>query len=233
MVGPTLLALLLAWTQGNPPATKDGTKPAMEREKFPWYDSKSDAPRPVWPSEESQLPRAFGRRGHLSGARVVAGSIVMTLMTIAIAAALAGILWAFYRFAPLPNGAARLASPVTSRSATIEALPSDLPSTLDDPWAEAARLRDAGKLAEAIIALYVHQLLSLNERGLIRLAPGKTGRQLVRSIADPWIRDRVQPTLRLFESSFYGHHEPSPEDFEVAWKAAGALEARMSGGVVA
>ncbi len=104
---------------------------------------------------------------------------------------------------------------------------------MTDPLGEAARFRREGNLAAATLCLFVHQLRTLDELRLIRLAPGRTGRQLVRSIADGWIKARVEPTLRLFEASYYGHHEPTREAFDRVWQGAEELQARIAGGAVA
>ena len=53
-----------------------------------------------------------------------------------------------------------------------------------DPWAEAQRRRAAGDLSGAIVCLFAHQLLTLDQLGLIRLAPGKTGRHYVQRLRD-------------------------------------------------
>src|SRR5262249_13165622 len=76
---------------------------------------------------------------------------------------------------------------------------------LDDPWAEAQRRRLAGDRAGSIIYLFAHQLISLDRVGLIRLAPGWTGRQYVRWLRDPVLVDSLSATLALFEEIYYGH----------------------------
>ena len=42
----------------------------------------------------------------------------------------------------------------------------------------------AGDLAGAVICLFAHQLLSLDQLGLIRLVPGRTGRQYLQVVRD-------------------------------------------------
>jgi Domain of unknown function (DUF4129) len=107
-------------------------------------------------------------------------------------------------------------------------LPGDLRAGLDDPWAEAQRRRLAGDNAGAIIYLFAHQLISLDRAGLIRLAPGWTGRQYVRWLRDPVLVDSLGATLGLFEEIYYGHRLPSQGAFERVWGRAQALEDRRS-----
>src|SRR5699024_3261744 len=92
-----------------------------------------------------------------------------------------------------------------------------------DPWETAKRKRAQGQRGAAIVALFAHMLMLLEKTEIIRIAPGRTPRQLVRSIADPLRRSRSQPALGLFEASVFGHHEPSTDDFEFAWSEAVAL----------
>ena len=74
-----------------------------------------------------------------------------------------------------------------------------------------------GDFAGAIIYLFAHQLVTLDRLKQVRMIPGRTGRQLVRSVADRELKRCVEPTLRLFEAVYYGHVPPSPAAFEAAW----------------
>jgi hypothetical protein len=76
--------------------------------------------------------------------------------------------------------------------------------------------------------MFAYQLLSLDSLSMIRLIPGRTGRQLVRSVGDRQLRGWVEPTLRLFEAVYYGHRPPSPEAFEAAWISAQAFQQRVA-----
>ena len=90
------------------------------------------------------------------------------------------------------------------------------------------RRRREGDYAGAVVYLFAHQLLTLDRLEKIRLTPGKTGRQLVRSVKEkPW-RDPVEPTLRLFEAVYYGHQKISAEAFEGVWALAEAFERRAA-----
>ena len=99
-----------------------------------------------------------------------------------------------------------------------------------NPLAEAARLRAQGDYAAAIVFLFAHQLLTLDRLRLARLMPGRTGRQLVRSVGNAAVRDLVTPALRLFEEVYYGHDPPSAESFEAVWEKAQSLERMIAGG---
>lgn len=102
----------------------------------------------------------------------------------------------------------------------IEGLPAGVRADVADPWAEAQRLRSLGDYSGAVIYLFAHQLLSLERARLVRLVPGRTGRQLVRSVADRKARDAVGPTLRLFEQVYYGRRAPTADAFDAVWSRA-------------
>jgi len=101
----------------------------------------------------------------------------------------------------------------------------------DDPWAEANRRRLNGDFAGATLCLFAHQLLTLSRLNLVRLAPGRTGRQLHRSVEDAEFQRLLMLTLRQFEAVYYGHRTPSASDFATVWASAEAFERRAVEGV--
>jgi hypothetical protein len=219
----------------------------LRQSGFPWYDSSADRVRPVWAPRMSWLKwlrerldrvldaigRFFkslgldftpgsggeaGRRGDLLGtvllATVLAAFFVFLL-----------VLWLRREPFAAAGGAAR-ARPGSAQ--LLAQLAGDPAVGLDDPWAEAQRRRLAGDLAGAIIYLFAHQLISLDRAGLIRLAPGWTGRQYVRWLRDPVLVDSLAATLGLFEEIYYGHRLPAQGAFDRVWARAQALEDRRS-----
>ena len=110
----------------------------------------------------------------------------------------------------------------------IEGLPAGVELDLADPFAEAARLRAGGDYSGAVIHLFAHQLLTLHRLKQVKLVPGLTGRQLVRSVGDRPLRTWVEATLRLFEAVYYGHRAPTVEAFEEVWSFAQAFERRVA-----
>jgi hypothetical protein len=122
--------------------------------------------------------------------------------------------------------AGRLAGPETA--VRLADLPEGIRPGSDDFWAEALRRRGAGDLAGAVVALFGHQLLSLHRLGLIRIAPGRTGRHYVAAVSDYQARDALWATLRLFEDVYYGAKAPRIEAFESVWSRALAFEERRA-----
>ena len=232
MVTATAWSLIAAAVLAAAPPAADPTRAvgsALERGSFPWYDAPKDEvkalaiPKEDVPPDRSAPSRSTPGLG-LGEAVAFAG------FALAIVALGALLVW-FYRLYE-PSADAEPAGVATARRARVEQLPAGLRREVesDDPWSEAIRRRDRGDLAGAIVCLFAHQLLTLSRLGLVRLAPGKTGRQLVRAIADAEFRALVQPTLRQFEVAYYGRRAPTAEDFAAAWAAAEAFERRVAAG---
>ena len=221
--------------------TPGPVRDALEQGDFPWYDAPSDRVRPVWGPRTSwiewlrtrlnkladwfsrafrwlkldRLP-SFGLRGDWLG---------VTLLATVLAAFFAFLVVLWLRRDPFASSASSARARPGSAH-LLSHLPDEFLPGLDDPWAEAQRRRAAGDLAGAIIYLFAHQLLSLDRSGLIRLAPGWTGRQYVRGLRDPLIGDALASTNCLFEEYFYGHKAPSPHEFDHVWRRAQELEDR-------
>jgi hypothetical protein len=213
-----LLTVVLGVANGS------GSNPidaALHRKPYPWYDAKTGKLQPV-----------VGSSYHYNGPSIpgLGQVVVITLMVLALAALIALLVWTFRDVLARDSDPKRPpARP--GGSSQIGALPPGLDWNIDDLWGEAVRRRAKGDYSMATIYLFGHQLLALERLQIIRLAPGRTARQLVRSISDGWIRDRVQTTLGLFERVYYGHVVPSADEFEVVWSEAEALERRIAEGV--
>jgi hypothetical protein len=221
--------------------TPGPVRDALEQGHYPWYDSPTDRVRPVWGPRTSwiewlrsrlnkivdwfsrafrwlkldRLPR-FGLRGDWLG---------MTLLATVLVAFFTFLLVLWLRRDPFGSSVST-AQARPGSAQLLSQLPEEFLPGLDDAWAEAKRRRAAGDLAGAIIYLFAHQLLSLDRSGLIRLAPGWTGRQYVRWLRDPVIRDALASTNCLFEEYFYGHRAPAPHEFDHVWSRAQVLEDR-------
>jgi hypothetical protein len=227
---------LAAVAAAEPPLISAGGPPppvrsALEKGSYPWYDAKADAVKPVWPPREWNLDWLDRwLRGKNLDLAARAGdwvAIVLAMLGLLILLAVLGQLWRLYR----PGAAETLASARGPGTASrIEGLPEGLRPETHDPWAEAVRYRAQGDYARAVVCLFAHQLLTLDRLRQIRLVPGRTGRQYVRAIDDRKFRAWVEPTLRLFESVYYGHHIPSAEAFEQVWDLAEAFERQVAVG---
>jgi hypothetical protein len=194
---------------------------ALGRGKYPWYDPANDDVRTIVPPSPPRLGRGGG--GSSMGLPSLLGNaLVYVLVALLILFLIALVVWA-YRRADFGWDAGIKEATAPGAASRVGALPTGLAVDSGDPWAEASRLRAEGNYAAAIVYLFAFELLALDRLRRVRLAPGKTGRQLVRSVENPGVRGWVEPTLRLFEAVYYGHRIPPAEAFEDAWAGAERL----------
>jgi hypothetical protein len=216
----------------GPPAA---VREALKKGAYPWYDARNDTVKPLWPPEERELRWEWLER-LLRGKNLSwvpgLGQLIMFALAMTGLAILLAVLVALWRhYQPIGDDwltPGRRTRDEAGAAARIEDLPEGLRPETDDPWAEALRCRDRGDYARAVVCLFVHQLLTLERLRQLRLHPGRTGRQLVRSIGDREFRAWVDTTLRLFEGVYYGHRPATAEAFEPVWVASEAFEQRIA-----
>ena len=243
MVNALALAGALLAAEPSP----QGYREALSAGRYPWYDARKDELEGVTPPWTSSWLKTLGdladafiawlRKfnfdfGFAGMPWLTLGKLLLYLMAALLVFALIMFLRYVYR-EWVPAREAHRVSGTVGAALAIGGLPQGLDLAVNDPLAEARRLKDAGDLSAAILYLFVHQLVALDRAGALRLAPGRTARQLVRSIQDPWIRTKVQGTLRLFEASYYGHRPPRHDEFDSVWLDAERVEERLAQGVFA
>ena len=209
----------------------------MGKGSFPWYDAGKDQAKPMQIPITSQVSQegSSSSMGNWEWLRSL-GDVVSLVVFGAVLAGLIGLMVWFWRiYEPIDSGEGARSAGGRGEPSRVESLPAGMRREFEssDPWEEALRRRDRGDLAGAVVCLFAHQLLTLSRLGLVRLAPGRTGRQLLRSVADAEFRALVNPTLRLFEAVYYGHRTPTLAEFSAVWEHAEAFERRVAGGVVA
>lgn len=100
----------------------------------------------------------------------------------------------------------------------VDALPFQLKRPQGDLLAEAQRLYDEGRYAEAMIYLYSYQLVQLDKSHVIRLTRGKTNRQYLREIRRRSnLFELMQRSMVTFEDVFFGAHRLDRSGFESCW----------------
>ncbi|SIO08988.1 protein of unknown function [Singulisphaera sp. GP187] len=208
---------------------------ALGRGGYPWYNAKTDSVIPLWPPQPRSFrgfDRWFGWLGRLRLGRLHLGELLIIGMVIlALSVLLVVLVELWRRYRPISSDSEPGVTSI-ARANRIEGLPAGVRPETDDPWAEAVRWRASGDYANAIVCLFAHQLLTLHRLRILRLKPGRTGRQLVRAIDDPRYRTPVDATLGLFESVYYGHLTPSPEAFDGVWTQAEDFERLVAAGPV-
>jgi hypothetical protein len=231
---PCWLALVLIAQNPTAPtvpteATTKIVRTAMSKGHYPWYDEKTDRTRSITLKSEPKPDPPASQSGY----SLLANWITMLGFGLSLAVLVALLVWFWKIYEPTDADDASRKSKKHGEPSRIDSLPEGMEREFEtsDPWDEAIRRRDRGDFAGAIICLFAHQLLTLSKLGLVRLAPGRTGRQLLKAVSDGELRIMVAPTLRLFEAVFYGHRSPTEAEFAVVWSAAEAFERRIAGGV--
>ncbi len=109
-------------------------------------------------------------------------------------------------------------------------LPAELRRTDVNLRSEAERLMNEGHFDQAIILLFGHQLLLLDQAGCLRLSRGKTNGRYVRETraADGESADRLRLTATAFERSYFGRHAISTQEFSALWHNNALLQQRLS-----
>ena len=228
---------LLAMMERDPEPIKD----ALREGKYPWYDSRTGRVKPVWPVRISWLEwlrerirsllkrigkffDGFGSGG--GGGASIAGNSIGTILLLA--ALVAFFVWIFMLWVRRELGPGRVESAraTLGTAARLGDLPEGIRTADADQWSEANRRRAAGDLAGAVVCLFAHQLLTLDQVGLIRLAPGRTGRHYVQSLRDRELIDCLAATLRLFEDVYYGRRPPTAQAFDQVWSRAQLFQER-------
>lgn len=124
------------------------------------------------------------------------------------------------------GGRARSALPDEQMIERMKHLPAELRRTDVNLRSEAQRLMDIGRYDQAIILLFGHQLLMLDQAGVLRLNRGKTNRKYLRETraADVGAFQLLSGTVAAFERSYFGCHPIAAGDFERLWQANLRLE---------
>ena len=221
---------------GPDPAGAVGS--ALGKGAFPWYDPGKDAVRPIALPREPTPPPPKSPTSPASkgpGGPGLGDVFAMIGFGLALALLIGLLAWFWRIYEPTDSPEPPDSSKHRAGPSRVESLPAGLRGQFEssDPWEEAVRRRSRGDFEGAVICLFAHQLLTLSRLGLVRLSPGKTGRQLLRAVVDPEFRRLVGPTLRLFEVVYYGHRTPSSEEFALLWNEAEAFERRVAAGVAA
>lgn len=100
----------------------------------------------------------------------------------------------------------------------VDALPFQLKRPRGDLLAEARRLYDEGRYADAMVYLYSYQLVQLDKSQVIRLTRGKTNRQYLREIRRRSnLFELMQRSVVTFEDVFFGDHPLDRSGFEACW----------------
>ena len=115
-----------------------------------------------------------------------------------------------------------------SRQQSIEQLPFDLESSEGDFQTAAEAAYRNGDLRKAIIYLYSHVLVTLDQNEMIRLRKGKTNRQYLNEARrHKGIAEYFRQVMIPFESVFFGDHDMDAEQFQQCWSGLNQFHTKV------
>lgn len=213
----------------------EGGRRALARKNYPWYDAESDSVQRI---EFQQRPEARSKNrndipladvkppptptnnlnlnmnaGWLEGLGVVVWVVFGILLLLLIGV----LVWAFLRLENKQEQDEELI-PRRSMADSIKQLPFDIDPTTANFLQLAQAHYAEGDFRQAIVALFSHVLVSLDQKGLVRLRKGKTNRQYLRELGPHRpLASYYQQVMVPFEAAFFGDHDISKQEFEQCW----------------
>lgn len=214
---------------------------ALARQTLPWYDSDTGEIKPVeLPDREAAAStdrNSVSNRIHRP--KTPAGPTVnfswdwlqgLTWVGVAVMIALviAALVWAFLNVSL--NSEPQEAPSVLrrSRSESVQQLPFSVDTTDDDFRSLARRAWQSGDFRQAIIWLFSHVLVTLDQSHLIRLKKGKTNRQYLQELGqNESLANYYQQVMLPFESTFFGDHPMPADQFQTCWDQLDAFQSEV------
>ena len=235
-------------------ASVTSTVSAQDKQDMPWYDSEANEVRPIGiklrddesnPERHDVAPyrpkkkNATNNTGNTGGAfgggtargGAALGSILSVLMwTLAAVIAVALLVAMAYLLYKVPK---REPEEELVPRRTVEESIQQLPFELDvaqkgDFKSMAYQLYQQGDLRRAMILLFSHVLVSLDQRGFVRLKKGKTNRQYLRELG-PYqsLGNYYGQVMVRFEEAFFGDHEIDRPAFESCWNGLDSFQSGL------
>lgn len=194
---------------------EDPIRDYLVEQKPVWYDSPADnwrraqAPEPEPQANSNQISVDKGSGG--------LGSFVITLMYVLIAALILYLIFQFVNQWSSKQQVELDKVPVKDRVKRIQV--SDLPfqtdAQVDNPKFAMDQAAQDGQWARAIMYGLIVLLTELHKAQQIQLRPGKTNRNYLRELKGHKLRELLNNTVLLFERSFFGHEDISPNDAQL------------------
>jgi len=238
---------LPAFAQGSISEGRD----ALKSKAYPWYDAETDGTRPMELGERPDArsanrdeiplrnvkpkknnapytPPAGGAGGGKFGSSLLGGLTAMTwaMIVFFVMLVIGVLIWAMLRMSSQSSLQDDEAFPKRSMAESIKQLPFELDSPTGDFRQQVDVASAAGDYRKAITLLFSHMLVTLDQKGLIRLRKGKTNRQYLNELSPHQsLANYFQQVMVPFEATFFGDHELSKRDFDACWNQVDSFEA--------
>ena len=227
---------------------QDAGLESLKRQSLPWYDADTEQIKPVELSARNE-PRSE-RRGTIAEKKKKGKSkksqnswfddwnldwsegfatFVYWLLWIVLGVAFAIlIVWIVRNVDVRPPVRIEEPEPSRTRAQSVAQLPFQMDIGDDDFRSLAAKAFQANDHRQAIIWLFSHVLVSLDQKSLIRLKKGKTNRQYLSELAGDRRLSAYYTDLMLpFEATFFGDKDLNREQFSHCWDGLALFEQQV------
>jgi hypothetical protein len=230
---------------------QDAGLESLKRQSLPWYDAASEQVKPVdlaaRDEPQSQLRSTVVKKKPASknswledffenifgdwdgdwGNNLATFLYWLLWIALGIAVAIL-IIWAVQNLDIEPPNDRGENEPTRSRAQSVAQLPFQLDDGNDDFRTLASQAVKAGNYRQAIVWLFSHVLVSLDQHDLIRLKKGKTNRQYLRELAgNQKLSDYYADVMLPFEASFFGDKEIDRDEFDRCWRGLEPFEQQV------
>jgi hypothetical protein len=219
-----------------PIVVRDETKDSVNRGSR-WLPKASRLPEPNRSPTSTAAGPLTGTTG-MFGTNITLGYVLgWLLMGLIVAALIAGFLYAVMNSSLEMNGSSNGRRKGAGEHMVdeqtldrVKHLPAELRRTDVNMRDEAERLMNAGRYDQAIILLFGHQLLRLDQAGMLRLNRSKTNGKYYRETraAYPKTAAKLRQTMDCFERSYFGKHQITRDEFHGLWATNESLEADIA-----
>lgn len=211
---------------------------AFQSANFPWHEAGTNTPKSMESANtqsaasanRNQLPRRVVSQPQqntpppnwLQSSLSWLQPLTYVLLPLLIIVLAGAMFWTYLRFRPtqLSRRHATKTDPLEFVSERVHELPFDLNAMRGSNLEERSQAAAAsGDYAKAMMLLFSYVLLSLDQKGFIRLSRGTTNRQYLNQIRQ---REDLslfyQQVMVPFEESFFGGHSIDRNTFERCWQ---------------
>ena len=233
--------------------SQDAGLESLKRQSLPWYDADTEQIKPV-ELEPREEPRSL-LRGTVPERKPTAknnrvknwfedwdlswgssfGTFLYWMLWLGLGVVVAILIVWGVRNIDVRQPLAREETETTrSRAQSVAQLPFHLDAGDEDFRSLAAKAFQANDYRQAIVWLFSHVLISLDQQDLIRLKKGKTNRQYLRELAKHRELSTYYADVMLpFEATFFGDKDLDRDQFERCWNGLDHFEQRVTttGGV--
>ena len=149
------------------------------------------------------------------------GTVMFYLFLGVIAVALIGLFVWIIRNSrvQIASGTDDISRPDRSIAESIRHLPFEMDVAKGDFRQQAQLAYQSGNFREALIFLFSHVLVTLDQAKLVRLKKGKTNRQYLRELSNnPSLVDYYGDVMVPFEQTFFGNYPVTKDVFDNCWR---------------